>query len=60
MRGGKVHHLEEEANTQLFDHKVTDMFFKAHRRGMASFSFAPSFCAPKKRCRVGAQNDSLK
>lgn len=56
MRGRKVHHLEEEANTQLFVHEMMDMFCKAHRRGMASFSFAPSSCAPDKSC---SENDSL-
>lgn len=60
MRGRKAYHLEEEANTQLFVHEMTDMFCKAHRGGIASFSFPSSFSAPKKRYRVGKQNHSLK
>lgn len=59
MRGRKVHHLEEEANTQLFVHEMTDMFWKAHMRGMVSFNSAPSFRVPEKSCRVETQNDSF-
>lgn len=45
--GGIPYHLEEEANTQLFVHEMTDMFSKVHEKGAVSFNLWSSFCALK-------------